>query len=86
MQPRASENLHIRAGVHVGEVELVGDDVRGVAVHEAARIMAAAAEDEILVSDLTRALAASAGLGFEDRGTHELKGLDGEWRLAAYVG
>ena len=81
-----SENLHIRAGVHVGEVELVGDDVRGVAVHEAARIMAAAAEDEILVSDLTRALASSAGLGFEDRGTHELKGLDGEWRLAAYVG
>lgn len=81
-----SENLHIRAGVHVGEVELVGDDVRGVAVHEAARIMAAAGEDEILVSDLTRALASSAGLGFEDRGTHELKGLDGEWRLAAYVG
>ena len=81
-----NENLHIRAGVHVGEVELVGDDVRGVAVHEAARIMAAAAEDEILVSDLTRALAASAGLGFEDRGTHELKGLEGEWRLAAYLG
>ncbi len=80
-----SENLHIRAGVHVGEVELVGDDVRGVAVHEAARIMAAAGEDEILVSDLTRALASSAGLAFEDRGTHELKGLDGEWRLAAYV-
>ena len=48
--------------------------------------MAAAGEDEILVSDLTRALASSAGLGFEDRGTHELKGLDGEWRLAAYVG
>lgn len=81
-----NENLHIRAGVHVGEVELVGADVRGVAVHEAARIMAAAAEDEILVSDLTRALAASAGLGFEDRGTHELKGLEGEWRLAAYLG
>jgi len=81
-----NENVHIRAGVHVGEVELVGADVRGVAVHEAARIMAAAAEDEILVSDLTRALASSAGLGFEDRGTHELKGLEGEWRLAAYVG
>ncbi len=77
--------LHVRAGVHVGEVELVGDDVRGVAVHEAARIMAAADADEILVSDLTRALAMSAGLTFEDRGTRKLKGLDGEWKLAAFV-
>jgi len=80
------EGLQIRAGVHVGEVELVGDDVRGVAVHEAARIMAAAAADEILVSDLTRALAQASGLAFEDRGAHELKGLEGEWRLAAFVG
>jgi class 3 adenylate cyclase len=80
------EALHVRAGVHVGEVELVGQDVRGVTVHEASRIMAAAGSDEILVSDLTRALAEAAGLRFEDRGTHRLKGLDGEWRLAAYVG
>ena len=54
-----ADDLHIRAGVHVGEVELVGDDVRGVAMHEAARIMAAAGTDEILVSELTRALAMS---------------------------
>lgn len=74
--------LQIRAGVHVGEVELVGDDVRGVAVHEAARIMAAADAGEILVSDLTRALAGTSGLRFEDRGSHELKGLDGEWHLS----
>ncbi len=79
------EQLHVRAGVHVGEVELVGEDVRGVTVHEAARIMAAAGEDEILVSDLTRALAGASGLAFEDRGTHTLRGLDGEWRLAAFV-
>lgn len=79
------EQLRIRAGVHVGEVELVGDDVRGVTVHEAARIMSAAAPDEILVSDLTRALAAASGLSFDDRGTHTFKGLDGEWRLAAFV-
>jgi class 3 adenylate cyclase len=79
------EGLHLRAGIHVGEVELVGQDVRGVAVHEAARIMAAAGADEILVSDLTRALAGAAGLAFEDRGIHELKGLEGEWRLAAFV-
>ncbi len=79
------KSLHMRAGVHVGEVELVGKDVRGVTVHEAARIMAAAGEDEILVSDLTRALAGAAGLAFEDRGTHTLKGLEGEWRLAAFI-
>ena len=80
-----TEELHVRAGVHVGEVELVGEDVRGVTVHEAARIMAAAEANEILVSDLTRALAGASGLAFEDRGTHVLKGLDGEWRLAAFV-
>lgn len=79
------EGLQIRAGVHVGEVELVGEDVRGVTVHEAARIMAAAGAGEILVSDMTRALAGAAGLAFEDRGTHSFKGLDGEWRLAAFV-
>ena len=77
--------LRLRIGVHVGEVELVGDDVRGTAVHEAARIMAAAGPDEILVSELTRTLSAAAGLAFEDRGAHALKGLDGEWRLAAFV-
>ncbi len=81
-----TENLHSRTGVHVGEVELVGDDVRGVAVHEAARIMAEAEANEILVSDLTRALAGATGLEFEDRGTRTLKGLDGEWKLAAFVG
>ena len=54
-------------------------------MHEAARIMAAAGTDEILVSDLTRALAGATELKFEDRGTRELKGLDGEWKLAAYV-
>jgi class 3 adenylate cyclase len=79
------EGLQLRIGVHVGEVELVGDDVRGVAVHEAARITASAEPGEILVSDLTRALAGAAGLSFEDRGTHTFKGLDGEWRLAAFV-
>jgi class 3 adenylate cyclase len=66
-------------------VELVGEDVRGVAVHEAARIMASATPGEILVSDLTRALAGGAGARFQDRGTFELKGLDGEWHLSALV-
>jgi class 3 adenylate cyclase len=79
------DDLHVRAGVHVGEVEVVGEDLRGVTVHEAQRIMAAAGEDEILVSELTRALAGASDLGFEDRGAHVLKGLDGEWRLYAVV-
>lgn len=84
---RAAERvaLEVRIGVHIGEVELVGEDVRGVAVHETARIMAHAAPGEILVSDMTQALANAAGLAFEDRGSHHFKGLDGEWRLAAYV-
>ena len=79
------DGLRVRAGVHVGEVELVGANVRGVSVHETARIMASAAGDEILVSDLTRALAGTSGLVFEDRGTHSLRGLEGGWRLAAFV-
>jgi class 3 adenylate cyclase len=76
--------LQIRVGVHVGEVELVGSDIRGVTVHEAARIMAKAGPNEILVSELTRVLA-GAGFAFEDRGAHVLNGLEGEWRLAAYT-
>lgn len=79
------DGLSIRAGVHVGEVELVGQDIRGVTVHETARVMAVADPGEILVSDLTRALAGASGLTFEDRGTHTFKGLDGEWRLAAFL-
>lgn len=82
----SNHSVAIRVGVHVGEVELVGSDVRGIAVHEAARVMAAAAPGETLVSEMTRALAGAAGLRFEDRGSRELKGLDGEWRLAAHVG
>jgi class 3 adenylate cyclase len=60
--------------------------LRGVAVHEAARIMGEASADEILVSETTRALALTSGLEFEDRGTHKLKGLAGEWRLHALAG
>jgi class 3 adenylate cyclase len=79
------DGLRMRAGVHIGEVELVDDDVRGVTVHVASRIMAAAEADEILASELTRTIAETSGLRFEDRGVRELKGLDGEWRLAAYI-
>lgn len=74
----------MRAGVHIGEVELVDDDVRGVTVHAASRIMGAARADEILVSELTRTIGETSGLRFEDRGAYELKGLEGDWRLSAY--
>jgi class 3 adenylate cyclase len=77
--------LQVRAGIHVGEVESSGNDIRGVAVHEAARVMAAANPDEILVSETTRALALTSGLEFADRGEHHLKGLRGPRRLHAYV-
>lgn len=79
------ERLQIRAGIHVGEVEVVGDDIRGVAVHIAQRIMASAGADEIVVSEATRVLAVASGLQFEDRGARRLKGLDGEWQLSALV-
>jgi len=65
-------------------VEVIGRDIRGVAVHEAARIMAEANADEVLVSEAVR-LFAGTGLSFEDRGVFALKGLDGEWRLSRFV-
>lgn len=82
----ARHDLQLRAAVHVGEVELVGTDVRGTAVNEAARIMEQAETDETLVSETTRALALTSGLAFEDRGMRTLRGLPGEWRLYAHVG
>jgi class 3 adenylate cyclase len=68
--------LQVRVGVNTGEVELVGNDVRGVTVHAAARIMALAGPSEVLASDLTRVLVAGSGLRFEERGAHEVKGFD----------
>jgi class 3 adenylate cyclase len=79
------QGLSIRVGVHVGEVELAGDDVSGVAVHEAARIMGAAGGREILVSEPVALLCRSSPLSFEDAGEHELKGMQGQWRLFRVV-
>lgn len=73
--------VEVRQGIHTGEVERVGEDVRGIAVHEASRIAATAGSGEILVSATTRALAGGDGLAFADRGSHELKGLDGAREL-----
>jgi class 3 adenylate cyclase len=73
--------LPIRAGVHSGEVQVTVDDVRGIAVHTAARIMGAAAPGEILVSATVMDLVEGSGLAFEDAGLHELKGLHGRRQL-----
>jgi class 3 adenylate cyclase len=75
--------VEIRAGVHTGEVQLRGDDVGGIAVHLAARVMAAAAPGEVLVSGTVRDLVAGSDYVLEDRGAHALKGMTGEWRLFA---
>jgi class 3 adenylate cyclase len=75
--------IDIRAGCHAGEVELVGSDVRGIAVHIAARVAALAGAGEVLVSSTVRDLVAGSGLSFEDRGAHVLKGVPDEWRLFA---
>jgi class 3 adenylate cyclase len=70
--------LEVRAGVHTGEVDIVGKNVRGIAVHEAARVAAAAGSGEILVSEVTRALAMGSGLTFGVGAPHALKGIEGD--------
>jgi pimeloyl-ACP methyl ester carboxylesterase len=78
-----SLGLEVRIGLHAGEVELMGDDVAGIAVHIAARVGALAGPGEVLVSSTVKGLVAGSGIAFEDRGTQRLKGLDDEWQLFA---
>ncbi len=75
--------LQIRFGLHTGELELAGSDIRGIAVHTGARVAAKAGPGEVLASSTVRDLVAGSGLEFEDRGSHELKGVPGEWHLYA---
>ncbi len=75
--------IEIRAGIHTGECELLGDDIGGLAVHIAARILGEAAPGEILVSRTIRDLIVGSGTGFEDRGSVELRGVPGTWQLLA---
>jgi class 3 adenylate cyclase len=73
--------LEIRAGLHTGEVELMGDNIGGMAVHIAARINAEAAAGKVMVSSTTKDLVAGSGIAFESRGSKQLKGVPGEWAL-----
>ena len=75
--------LPLRAGLHTGEIEIRGQDVGGIAVHAAARVMAQSQASEVLVSRVVTDLVAGAGLKFTERGSHELKGLPGRWELFA---
>jgi class 3 adenylate cyclase len=75
--------LDVRAGVHTGEVEIVGGKVEGIAVHIGARIAAEARPGELLVSSIVRDLAAGSSIEFEDRGVRALKGVPGQWQLFA---
>jgi class 3 adenylate cyclase len=73
--------ITIRAGIHTGEVEMGAGDVRGIAVHVAARVMALAGPSQVYVSATTRELVADSGLAFDDAGIHELKGVSGARQL-----
>jgi len=74
-------DISIRAGLHTGEVEALGDKVSGMAVHIGARVMSKAGDGEVWVSSTARDLVAGSGIGFEERGQHALKGVPGEWAL-----
>lgn len=75
--------LTVRIGVHTGECEVMGEKLGGIAVHIGARVASVAQADEILVTGTVRDLVAGSGLRFDDRGSHPLKGVPGEWRLFA---
>jgi class 3 adenylate cyclase len=75
--------IEVRAGLHTGECEVRGDDIGGIAVHIGARVSALAGPNDVLVSSTLRDLVIGSGLEFEERGSHQLKGVPGEWRIFA---
>jgi class 3 adenylate cyclase len=78
-----SIGIQVRAGLHTGELEVMEGDLGGLAVHIAARVMDRASPNEVLVSGTVKDLVVGSGIGFKDRGEHELRGVPGEWRLYA---
>jgi pimeloyl-ACP methyl ester carboxylesterase len=83
---RSQFDLDVRSGLHTGEVEVMGRDLGGIAVHIGARIMACAESGEVVVSGTVKDLVVGSGLEFEDRGERELRGVPGSWRLFAVAG
>jgi class 3 adenylate cyclase len=81
----ADRSLRLRIGVHTGEVEWAGGNIRGREVHVAARVMAESDPGELLVTEITRSLAGGWDFEFEDRGLYPLKGVEGTWRLSALL-
>jgi class 3 adenylate cyclase len=79
----AQFGIDVRSGLHTGEIELMGNDVGGIAVHIGARVGAAAGPGEVLVSGTVKDLVVGSGITFEDRGERELRGVPGTWRLWA---
>jgi class 3 adenylate cyclase len=75
--------IEVRAGLHTGECEVIGDDIGGIAVHIGARVAALAGASEVLVSGTVKDLVAGSGLRFGDRGNHSLKGVPGDWHIFA---
>jgi class 3 adenylate cyclase len=75
--------IKIRAGLHTGEIQVMGPKISGIALHIAARVVATAKPSEVLVSSTVKDLVAGSGIRFADRGTHVLKGVSGEWHLFA---
>ena len=73
--------IDVRVGVHTGEVEVTPSDVRGIAVHIASRIAALGKGNEIIVSRTVKDLVAGSGFGFEDLGSHQLKGISEDWQV-----
>ncbi len=78
-----SLGIEVRAGLHTGECEVMGDDYGGIAVHIGARVTALAGAGEVLVSSTVKDLVAGSGLLFSDQGSRSLKGVPGEWRIFA---
>ena len=78
--------IRVRAGVHTGECEVMGDDIGGIAVHIAARVSALAGPNEVLVSRTVKDLVAGSGIEFSERGTHTLRGVPDTWQLYAASG
>jgi class 3 adenylate cyclase len=78
-----SLGIEVRAGLHTGEVEVMNGDIGGLAVHIGARVMGVAGPGEVLVSSTVKDLVVGSGIDFAERGSHELKGVPGEWRLFA---